>query len=157
MQSIFDYNDQDNVVPFDVQAARIEQLRNPLYEADLAKFFVGKAETATLILDLATFVIFDHYADGGRVLMANGTMLDLDRMESTGERFVYDCDGNEIFLQKNCLLIRTEDCFGESPRRTMNRFLQKAIRSSKTTVDIRLLPMLFWLDIARKILMKQGN
>ncbi|MEP3124350.1 MAG: hypothetical protein ABJO52_20925 [Nisaea sp.] len=140
-----------------ISAARVERLRHPKFESELARYLKELETTANLVRDCITYAITDHHDDGGLIQTARFEVLDIERMETRGESFVYDCEGNQIFLdsQKRCPLIPLEEAFKASSRRTLARLFDKANRPSKQSVDIRLWSLMFWLDVGRIILEKK--
>lgn len=134
-----------------VYVAPTTKLRDPNHESELARFHRAGASSANMARNHMTFSILDHHEDGGIILTAKGAVLDLERMETLGEQFVYDTDGKTVHLEDDVPLIRLDDSFGANPRRTMNRFFQKADQPSSQCVDHRLLSMMFWADASRKI------
>ena len=89
--------------------------------------------------------------DGNQILMPSGEQLDVDRMERLGEASVYSVKGEVILLEKSVRLTRLDDAFGQNTRRTLNRLFEKIGQPTKQRVDRRLLPLMFWMDVVRKI------
>ncbi|MEM8625383.1 MAG: hypothetical protein AAGG47_17925, partial [Pseudomonadota bacterium] len=81
--------------------------------------------------------------------------LDIGRMEFRGEAGVYSTEGRGILLlqderhpSRSIPLVRLDDAFRENPRRTLNRLFEKIANPASKSVDRRLLPLMFWLDVA---------
>lgn len=136
-------------------ASRIEHLRDPWHEQALARFWKETAPTANTVCDQITFAVLDAYFDGTAILTARGDELDLDRMEQTEEPFVRRVDGKLITLLPGLKLKRLDEAFGENTRRTMNRLFEKIQAPGRQAVQGRMLPLMFWLDVARKIRLSQ--
>ncbi|WP_299500459.1 hypothetical protein [uncultured Roseobacter sp.] len=140
-----------------VVAASVEELRCPREEAKRAAIIRTWAETANLVRDRILMEIWNWQQIGGRVIPspASNTAVDLDRMESLGEMHVYDVDRAKISVachnENQILLVRSDDCFGENTRRTLNRHFEKIYDPSKRAVDRRLRSFMFWEDVAIKI------
>lgn len=136
----------------EVYVAPIAKLRDPNHESELARFHKIGGVSANMVCNRILFSILDNHQDGGIIGTAKEAILDIERMETRGEAFVYDTDGKLVHLEDGLPLGRSEDCFRASARRTMSRFLKKADTPSKQCVDRRLLPMMFWIDASRKIM-----
>ncbi len=106
----------------------------------------------------AKFAILAHHDDGGIIRTAKGRTIDIERMETKGEEFVYTTKNEIVFLLDDgakidkCPLVRLGDAFGASSRRTMNHLYEKIDNPSNQCVDIRRLPLMFWLDVAMSIM-----
>lgn len=135
-----------------IVAATAWQLSNPAGMSSLARYFRGQAPTANLVRDLICGTVWEWHAAGNLILMPTGEHLDIERMERLGEASVYSGAGKIIFLEDSVPLIRLDDAFGENTRRTINRVFEKAARPSKRRVDKRLLPLMFWMNAARRII-----
>lgn len=141
----------------EIVAATRWQLGSPAEMSSLGAFYKGRAPTANLVRDLICAVVWDWHATGNRVLMPTGEQLDIERMERVGEASVYSTKGKIIVLEDGVPLTRLDDSFGENTRRTMNRVFEKVARPSNRRVDMRLLPLMFWKDAARKIIEAQNR
>jgi len=133
-------------------AATTWQLGNPTTMSALGCFFKGHAPTANLVRDRIFACVWDWHVAGNRMLMPTGEQLDVERMERVGEASVYSTKGKVIFLEKCVPLTRLDDAFRQNTRRTLNRVFEKTVQPTKRRVDKRLLPLMFWMDIARKLI-----
>lgn len=134
-----------------VTAATAWQLSKPETMSALACYFKGQAETANLVRDKMCASVWEWSMDGNQILMPSGEQLDVDRMERLGEASVYSVKGEVILLEKSVRLTRLDDAFGQNTRRTLNRLFEKIGQPTKQRVDRRLLPLMFWMDVVRKI------
>ena len=139
----------------EVSGAPTSQLRDPYFESELACFFRAWELSAMRTLHSAISNILDHHANGGIIATAKGEVLDIERMETLGESKAYNTDGNAVLFVKDCSLSNLENSFTKCPRRAMNRFFEKASQPSVHCIEDRRLPMIFWLDIARKIILER--
>jgi len=105
-----------------------------------------------MVRDLVTAILWNWHASGGCIVTATGEVLDIERMERLGEAFVYSSEGNVIYLEPGIPLVRLDDAFRENTRRTLNRMKEKLRKPCTKRVDKRLLPLVFWLDVAKKII-----
>jgi hypothetical protein len=96
--------------------------------------------------------VWDWYVEGNRVVIPTGEQVDIDRMERVGETSVYSTKGKVILIEEGVPLIRLDDAFGQNTRRTLNRVFEKIDQPNKRRVDRRFLPLMFWMDVARKII-----
>lgn len=135
-----------------IVAATTWRLSNPAEMSVLGVYYKVRAPTANLVRDLICGTVWDWHTAGNLVLMPTGEVLDIERMERGGEASVYSKGGTIIFLEDGVPLTRLDDAFGENTRRTINRLFEKINRPSKRRVDRRLLPLMFWMDVVRKIL-----
>lgn len=133
-------------------AAHSACLRNPIIFTILTRFLFARAETANMVRDLVTAILWNWHASGGCIVTATGEVLDIERMERLGEAFVYSSEGNVIYLEPGIPLVRLDDAFRENTRRTLNRMKEKLRKPCTKRVDKRLLPLVFWLDVAKKII-----
>jgi hypothetical protein len=170
METEFETAQLGHAVAGEITVAPTSKLRDPNHESMLAQLHRNGAASASAAHNRITYSILDHHDAGGIVMTANRKILDIERMETRGEPFVFDTDGKLIVLEQKILpnrggsrmgelfhpkeltlLTRPEDSFGASPRRTMNRFFEKADKPSTRCVDGRLLSMMFWADASMKI------
>lgn len=135
-----------------IVAATTWQLSNPTAMSALGDFFKRQAPTANLVRDAICASVWDWYADGNQVLTPTGEELDIERMERVGEISVYSTKGKVIFLEQGVSLIRLDDAFRQNTRRTLNRVFEKIEQPIGRRVDRRLLPLMFWMDVTRKII-----
>lgn len=138
-----------------IVAATSWQLSNPAEMSSLGRYFKGQAPTANLVRDHIFAVVWDWHEAGNQLLLQTGEQLDIGRMERGGEASVYSTKGKVIFLEDDVPLTRLDDAFGENTRRTINRVFEKVARPLKRRVDRRLLPLMFWMDTARRIIERQ--
>jgi len=136
----------------EIVAATAWRLSNPAEMSSLGGFFKGQAPTANLVRDAIFSTVWDWYVEGNRVVIPTGEQVDIDRMERVGETSVYSTKGNVILIEEGVPLIRLDDAFGQNTRRTLNRVFEKIDQPNKRRVDRRLLPLMFWMDVARKII-----
>jgi hypothetical protein len=138
-----------------IVAATAWQLSNPAEMSSLGRYFKGQAPTANLVRDHIFGVVWDWHEAGNQLVLHTGEQLDIGRMERGGEASVYSTRGRVIFLEDKVPLTRLDDAFGENTRRTINRVFEKVARPLKRRVDRRLLPLMFWMDTARRIIERQ--
>lgn len=143
----------------EIIATRTEKLRSSPYESEIARFHKTNALTANFARDRAKFAILDHHDNGGIIRTAKGAILDIERMETRGEEFVYTTKSEIVYLldhedndENKCPLVRLDEAFKASSRRTMNHLFAKIDNPSSRCVDIRRLPLMFWLDVAMAIM-----
>lgn len=110
-----------------VTGARLSVLRNPKYEAWLAKQIRPLGETANLVRDEIMNTIECWHEDGGSIKArrlkpkrgCRGVIptkpkvvtLDTERMEWRCELVVYDVGGKPVMLDHGVALVPVEDCF----------------------------------------------
>ncbi|MCA8883380.1 MAG: hypothetical protein KDA50_06490 [Rhodobacteraceae bacterium] len=135
-----------------IVAAHPACLRNPVLFQVFALFFFERTDSANMVRDLITASIWDWHADGGKIVTSRREELDIGRMETLGEAYVYSTKGKAIYLEPGIVLTRLDDSFGENTRRTLNRMKEKLKNPCTQRVDKRLLPLMFWMDVARKII-----
>lgn len=141
----------------EVVAATAWQLSDPAEMSALGSFFKGQAPTANLVRDAIFSTVWDWYVEGNFVLVPTGEQLDIDRMERVGETSVYSTKGRVILIENGVPLIRLDDAFGQNTRRTINRVFEKIDQPTKRRVDRRLLPLMFWMDVAKKIIHQKNR
>ena len=138
-------------------AASNEQLRDPREEVRRAAIVREWGCTANLIRDAIQRMIEEWYGLDGhiRTAMQRYDRLDIERMERSGEAWVYDVKGDLIMIhcrdEVPIPLLRIDDSFGEYSRRMINRHLEKIDAPSTRGVDRRLRSFMFWEDVAIKI------
>ncbi|SFO40745.1 hypothetical protein SAMN04488056_105246 [Cohaesibacter marisflavi] len=139
----------------EVSGAPTSQLRDPYFESELACFFRAWELSAMRTLHSAISIILDHHANGGVIATAKGEVLDIERMETFDKPCVYNIHGNVVLFGEDCPLSNLENSFTKCARRAMNRFFEKASQPSIHCIENRRLSMIFWLDIARKIVLER--
>lgn len=128
--------------------------RNPVHTSLLARFVFDQVGSANMVRDLALVTIWEWSAYGGEISLTPSGLLDLERMETNDEHFVFLKDGKPALLEPEVPLLRIDDCWGRNSRRTLNRLRKRIATPSAERTDQRLPPMLFWLDTYRKIRMR---
>jgi hypothetical protein len=128
------------------------QLRHPSSMIELAQYFKECEPSSTLIHASIEASIWDWHVAGNSISTAKHEELDIERMERDGELTVYSKQKATIYLQKPVPLVRLDEAFGCDPRRTLNRLFEKIEKPNTRATDAGLLPAIFWLDLARKIM-----
>jgi len=143
-----------------IYGPRMSKLRCPKEEAKEAAKARKLGDTANLVRNEISNLIYDWHADGGfiQTVGRNAARIDMARMEYTGERTAYSTEGKVILLQDDVdpcdtiELVPFEDSLGRNTRRTINRHFEKIEQPSKTSVDRRLICFRFWESVALSIL-----
>lgn len=140
-----------------IVASPAARLRDPRYFADNAVVIITTDLSDMLVYLEIQGMVLEWDWTGGAIFTASGQELDIERMEQSGEAYVYSTLGELILVEKGIPLQRVEDAFKADPHKTMERVRAKIAKPGQRRVYRQLMSLSFWFDVAAKIEQRKAD